>query len=152
MSHVGLQSEEQRRLTIEAKLARAEAYLDADHYAKAAMEAEAVLKIDKNNPKAKRILDAARKAVRKRAIELRKRAVAGTKRAPSKEKIVSRMVTRAERFLEMEEENKLIFQRILGKGTPAPISDDGTAAFDDKAEPNPHSPTPPFPLPLIPND
>ena len=62
-------TEEQKRLTIEGKLAKAEAYLDANRYGKAAKEAEAVLKMDKNNPKAKRILAAARKGARKRAIE-----------------------------------------------------------------------------------
>ncbi len=63
--------EEQKKLAIEARLARAEAYIDAHRYAKAAREAKAVLTMDKNNSRAKRVLAAAREGLKKRAIDVK---------------------------------------------------------------------------------
>ena len=67
-AQAGAKREEEKRLAIEARLAKAEAYLDANRYGKAAQEAKAVLALDRNNPKAKEILAAAREGARKRII------------------------------------------------------------------------------------
>ncbi|RLB43035.1 MAG: hypothetical protein DRH12_04150 [Deltaproteobacteria bacterium] len=155
-----------RQREINSKLAEGRKYLDARKYGMALKVAQEILTRYPGEP---------------RALELKKQAVAGLKRRPSKEEIVATMLKKAEFFLQqgqfhrarvladkildldpdnrraqdilemaMEGENRQLFQGFLGQGLPS-----GPGGADqipmEGGQGQPVTPTPPIPMPAIPN-